>query len=102
MYKRDFNGLITYLKEQGVWEAAKANFGESEGLNIIFKMEAKGMTAQQIYNEESMLGLAKPLAEPVQPSIGTSRVTRPLVQNKTKKTSFFRSLGHRLGQLYAK
>nr|WP_276536252.1 RHS repeat-associated core domain-containing protein [Pseudomonas migulae] len=101
-YKRDFNGLITYLKEQGVWEAAKANFGESEGLNIIFKMEAKGMTAQQIYNEESMLRLAKPAPEPVQPSIGTSGVTPPIVLEKTRKTSFFRSLGHGFKKLYAK
>ena len=101
-YKRDFNGLITYLKEQGVWEAAKAKWGESEGLNIIFKMETKGMTAQQIRYEESTLRNAKPLADPVRPSIGTRRVTRPLAQEKIKKTSFFRSLRHRFGQLYAK
>ncbi|MHC8311704.1 RHS repeat domain-containing protein [Pseudomonas sp. GT1P32] len=100
-YKRDFNGLITYLKEQGVWEAAKAKFGKSDDRSIIFKMEAKGMTAQQIYNEESMLILAKPLPEPVQPSIGTSRVTPPLALEKTRKTSFFRSLVHRFGRLFA-
>ena len=101
-YKRDFNGLITYLKEQGVWEAAKAKWGESEGLNIIFKMETKGMTAQQIRYEESTLRNAKPLADPVRPSIGTRRVTRPLAQEKIKKTSFFRSLGHRFVKLYEK
>ncbi|MFL1527148.1 RHS repeat domain-containing protein [Pseudomonas sp. O230] len=101
-YKRDFNGLITYLKEQGVWEAAKANWGESEGLNIIFKMEAKGMTAQQIYIEESALRNAKPLAEPVKPSSVTRRATRPLAQEKTGKTSFFRSLGHLFKKQYAK
>lgn len=101
-YKLDFNGLITYLKEQGVWDAAKVNFGENEGLNIIFKMEAEGKTAQQIRNEESLSRLAKPLPERVQPSIGTSRVTPPLAQEKTRKTSFFRSLGHSFKKLYAK
>ncbi|WP_238588309.1 RHS repeat domain-containing protein [Pseudomonas fluorescens] len=101
-YKRDFNGLITYLKEQGVWEAAKTNWEEREDLNIIFKMETKGMTAQQIRYEESTLRNAKPLADPVRPSIGTRRVTRPLAQEKIKKTSFFRSLGHRFVKLYEK
>lgn len=101
-YKLDFNGLITYLKEQGVWDAAKVNFGENEGLNIIFKMEAEGKTAQQIRNEESLSRLAKPLPERVQPSIGTSRVTPPLAQEKTRKTSFFRSLGHSFKKLYTK
>lgn len=60
------------------------------------------MTAQQIRYEESTLRNAKPLADPVRPSIGTRRVTRPLAQEKIKKTSFFRSLRHRFGQLYAK
>lgn len=101
-YKQDFNGLITYLKEQGVWEAAKAEFGKNESLNIIFKMEATGMTAQQIRNEESLSRLAKPLPERVQPSIDTSRDTPPLAQEKTRKTSFFRSLGHSSKKLYTK
>ncbi|WP_339498129.1 RHS repeat-associated core domain-containing protein [Pseudomonas silesiensis] len=51
-YRRDFNGLIAYLKEQHVWEDAEANWAKNEGLNIIFKMNATGLTAQEIYSKE--------------------------------------------------
>ncbi|PVZ52439.1 RHS repeat protein [Pseudomonas sp. B1(2018)] len=52
-FKRDFNDLIGYLKEQGVWEASKERWGDNEGMNIIFKMEATGLTAQQVRIKES-------------------------------------------------
>ena len=58
-YRLDFNGLIAYLKEQHVWEDAEANWAKNEGLNIIFKMNATGLTAQEIYSKEDELRNAR-------------------------------------------
>lgn len=54
-FRIDFNGLIAYLKEQNVWESAKENWANNEGMNIIFKMDAQGLTAQEIYSTEDEL-----------------------------------------------
>ena len=65
MYKNDNNGLITYLKDQGVWDAAKEQWGADEGMNLIFKMEETGMTKQQIYNMRAEARRAPIPAAPV-------------------------------------
>ncbi|EJM48525.1 RHS repeat-associated core domain protein containing protein [Pseudomonas sp. GM33] len=91
-FKRDFKGLIVYLKEQGVWDAAKERFGNSEGINIIFKMEETGRTAQQIYDEEDKLRNARVMASSEEPVSNAATTTLPQAQAKPKKRSFFQKL----------
>jgi len=91
-FKRDFNGLIEYLKEQGVWDVAKERFGNSEGINIIFKMEETGRTVQQIYNEEFELRNARIKASSEKPISSAATTTFPQAQAKPKKRSFLQNL----------
>ncbi len=91
-FNRDFPGLISYLKEQGVWEAAKERWSDSEGMNIIFKMEATGLMAQQIYDKELKSRYAKTMPEPkVLPTKSANTMPTP-PQEKSKKTSFLTKL----------
>ncbi len=91
MYKKDFNGLISYLKKQGVWEAAKERWGESAGMNIIFRMEATGMTAQQIYNEDLARSHAPAATAQPAPRPAQDWAAAPPHRERPKK-SFFKSL----------
>lgn len=89
-YKRDFGGLITYLKEQGVWDAAKERWGKSEGMNIIFKMEATGLTAEQIRINEAGANKSGPLVKPTRHPPRTSEIAH--LPARPKKPNFLTSL----------
>ncbi|MBS4081880.1 RHS repeat domain-containing protein, partial [Pseudomonas rustica] len=90
-YKSDFKGLIEHLKEQGVWEAAKERWESSEGINVIFKMDASGMTAQQIYAKESEARYARAVAPPPKRTLAARQPASP-PKGQGNKPSFFRSL----------
>jgi insecticidal toxin complex protein TccC len=90
-YKSDFKGLIEHLKEQGAWEAAKERWESSEGINVIFKMDASGMTAQQIYAKESEARYARAVAPPPKRTLAARQPASP-PKGQGNKPSFFRSL----------
>ncbi|WP_426618679.1 RHS repeat domain-containing protein [Pseudomonas rustica] len=90
-YKSDFKGLIEHLKEHGAWEAAKERWESSEGINVIFKMDASGMTAQQIYAKESEARYARVVAPPPKRTLATRQPASP-PKGQGNKPSFFRSL----------
>ncbi|WP_347903196.1 RHS repeat-associated core domain-containing protein [Pseudomonas purpurea] len=90
-FKHDFPGLIGYLKEQGVWDAAKERWGSNEGMNVIFKMDATGLTAEQIYRNEAESKRAERLAEPMRPTASAARAEQPLPPARSTRPSIFRS-----------
>lgn len=89
-FKNDYRDLIGYLKEHGVWEAAKALWENSKALGLIFEMDATGLSAQEIYMKRSVLA-AEPVSAPMSSSLTVSN-PEPSTQPKTSKSSFFQRL----------
>ncbi|WP_131107659.1 RHS repeat-associated core domain-containing protein [Pseudomonas sp. Sample_10] len=96
-YKSNFKGLIVYLKEQGVWEAAKGLLGDNEGVNIIFKMEASGLEAHEIrakeaHDKEAQLK-SKQQSSPTRRAFrGAVAAALPPTHRENKKPSFVKRL----------
>ncbi|WP_458371094.1 RHS repeat domain-containing protein [Pseudomonas fluorescens] len=90
--KNDLNGLIGYLKEQDVWEASKDRWGSNEGMNIIFKMEATGLTRQEIYNKEFESRNANTRPQPRQSPTRSANTMSTPPQGKSKKPTFLTKL----------
>ncbi|WP_223444416.1 RHS repeat domain-containing protein [Pseudomonas sp. BF-R-19] len=96
-FRSDFTGFIGYLKEQDVWEAAKERWADSEGMNIIFEMDATGLTAQQIYSKKSESRKAESSkTEPLNKLGGANRALAtappPPARRDPRKPSFLQKL----------
>ncbi|MFJ2541234.1 RHS repeat domain-containing protein, partial [Pseudomonas sp. NPDC087614] len=91
-FKNNVQGLIGYLKEQGIWDVAKQRWGHDEAMNIIFKMEATGLTAQQVRTQEFNAQYAKPAEKPAPAKSLEGEVRRAPPSVRNHKPSFFRSL----------
>jgi len=91
-FKSNFQLLIGYLKEQGVWEDAKERWSDTEGMNIIFEMEATGMTVGEIYSKKRAAA-ARPSSQKPEQIPVSARQTRPAPPpQQPSKPSFFQKL----------